>query len=240
MAADEVLFERFRTRGDPEALGELFDRTAPALLRIALHLARDAASADDLVQSTFLQAIEARSEWDGRRPLLPWLCGILHNRARSARKRERAPDPERLPPRPASDPAAAEHREFDAAVDAAIATLPEIYQPVLRLHLAYGHQPAEIAHALGRPPATVRSQLARGLELLRQALPASLVGGLLPGMGSRGIESAGLAAIKVAVLRQASVAAAAWTGIAIGGVMTAKKIVLSAAVAALAAAAWFV
>ena len=36
---DEPLFERFRTGGDIAALGELFDRVAPALLRIALHLA---------------------------------------------------------------------------------------------------------------------------------------------------------------------------------------------------------
>ena len=47
---DEVLFERYRSRGDARALGELFDRTAPSLLRIALHLARDPAAAEDLLQ----------------------------------------------------------------------------------------------------------------------------------------------------------------------------------------------
>ncbi|MFY9342686.1 MAG: sigma factor, partial [Planctomycetota bacterium] len=68
---DEQLFARFRQRGDAAALGELFDRTAPALLRIALHLARDPAAAEDLLQGTFLRAIEVRDEWDGARPLLP-------------------------------------------------------------------------------------------------------------------------------------------------------------------------
>jgi hypothetical protein len=30
-STDEALFERFRARGDAQALGELFDRAAPAL-----------------------------------------------------------------------------------------------------------------------------------------------------------------------------------------------------------------
>src|SRR3990172_8774798 len=82
---DQQLFERFRCGGDVAALGELFDRVAPALLRIALPLARDPAAAEDLLQGTFLRAIEVRDEWDGCRPLLPWLCGILQNRARHDR-----------------------------------------------------------------------------------------------------------------------------------------------------------
>src|SRR5262245_63889860 len=91
---DEPLFERFRTGADVAALGELFDRVAPALLRIALHLARDPAAAEDLLQATFLRAIEACFDWDARRPLLPWLCGILHNRARHDRwQGGRVPDP---------------------------------------------------------------------------------------------------------------------------------------------------
>ena len=59
--------------------------------------------------------------------------------------------------------------------DAAIAELPEPYRPVLRLRLRYGHHPSEIAHALDRPAATVRSQLARGLSLLRRKLPSGFV-----------------------------------------------------------------
>src|SRR5688572_6629259 len=48
------LFLRWRERGDAEALGEVFDRTAPELLRVALHVVRDPAEADDLLQATFL------------------------------------------------------------------------------------------------------------------------------------------------------------------------------------------
>lgn len=238
-ASDQTLFERFRARGDAAALGELFDRVAPALLRIALHLAPDPAAAEDLVQGTFLLAIEARSDWDATRPVLPWLCGILHNRARTARRQvTREPDPRRLPTRATDDPVrAAESAEFDAAVDAAIATLPEIYQPVLRLHLAYAHAPAEIAHALSRPAGTVRSQLARGLELLRNALPASLVGGLASCVGG----GRGLAAVKQTVLAASTGVTPASAGLAalVGGTLMLKKSMLAVAVAAAAAITWF-
>ena len=53
------LFLRWRDRGDAAALAELFDRTAPELLRLALHLCRHAVDAEDVLQATFLAAIES-------------------------------------------------------------------------------------------------------------------------------------------------------------------------------------
>ena len=46
--SEEQLFERFRNGGKPKHLAEVFDRTAPELLRVALHLAPGPAPADDL------------------------------------------------------------------------------------------------------------------------------------------------------------------------------------------------
>src|ERR1044071_4940456 len=77
----EQLFDRFRRDGDAGALGEVFDATAGGLLRVARRLTRSRSEADDLVQATFLSAIERAAAFDSRRALKPWLIGILVRQA---------------------------------------------------------------------------------------------------------------------------------------------------------------
>jgi len=73
---------------------------------------------------------------------------------------------------PAAEAAAA---ELDERLHAALARLATPYREPLYLSLLHGLGAAEIATALGRPAGTVRTQLVRGLELLRAGLPATLV-----------------------------------------------------------------
>ena len=75
--AVEDLFLQFRRSRDPAVLGEVFDRCADDLFAVALHVANDRAAAEDLVQATFLVAIERAERWQPLRPLQPWLLGIL-------------------------------------------------------------------------------------------------------------------------------------------------------------------
>jgi RNA polymerase sigma-70 factor (ECF subfamily) len=58
------LFLRFRERRDGRALARLFDRLAPELLGVAVHLIDDPFGAEDLVQETFLVAIEHAQRFD--------------------------------------------------------------------------------------------------------------------------------------------------------------------------------
>jgi DNA-directed RNA polymerase specialized sigma24 family protein len=108
-------FLRFRARHEPAALARVFDATAPKLLLLAAHLARDASSAEDLVQVTFLAALKDADSYDARRPLMQWLAGILAHRAsdlrrakdcaRRARSRKPPRSPRmtiRAPPRPST------------------------------------------------------------------------------------------------------------------------------------------
>lgn len=53
-------FALYRKTGDVAALGALFDLVAPELLRVSAHLTRDVHAAEDLVQETFVAAIEAK------------------------------------------------------------------------------------------------------------------------------------------------------------------------------------
>lgn len=204
--ATDRLFLRFCRTGDTQALGRVFDRTAPELLRVACYLCGDRSDAEDLVQRTFLAAIEARAAYDPRRRAVPWLLGILANhRKRLQRERQRpaaAPVVE-----PAADPAQlAAQGELAAALARLRDELGEPYGEVLRLHLDLGLNAKEIAAQLARPSGTVRTQLVRALELLRQRLPDGFVAALVP-WSQPAVDTAahlGLAAIRSRVLQGAS------------------------------------
>lgn len=191
-------FTLFQRTGSPKALARVFARTAPELLAVARHLANGEAAAEDLLQATFVTAIEAAASHRPGEPVLPWLMGILGNHARVARRKARRPvDVGRVTREDAIDPSAeAEQRELSSTVRQAIADLPEPYRPVLRMYLEHGLEPVEIARTLERAPGTVRAQVSRGLDRLRASLPAALSAGV----GGTAIPGRGLAAVREAVL----------------------------------------
>ncbi|MEM7198621.1 MAG: sigma-70 family RNA polymerase sigma factor [Planctomycetota bacterium] len=166
----EQLFVAWAERGDVDALGALFDRESPLLLGLARHLA-PAADAEDVVQETFLTAIEKARSYDRSLPLEPWLVGILTRHARRAQRRaRRRADAKRLPERTVPDPAVqAAEVERQRALEHAIGALPGGWRAALMLRLD-GVSPAEIAFRLGRPSGTVRSDLSRALAWLRSRL----------------------------------------------------------------------
>lgn len=197
----ERLFARYRSHGDVDAIAEVYDRTAVRLLSVASHLCTEPADAEDAVQATFVAALESADEWQPDRPLEPWLVGILTHRVLRLRRSRPRVDRDRLREAiPTGPHDAAEAAEFSVAVDEAIAGLPQLYQSVLVLRLKHGMAPADIAHALRRPPATVRAQLSRGLEMLRKSLPPIFAAGLLVGS----LPARGTATIKTAVLDAAA------------------------------------
>jgi RNA polymerase sigma-70 factor (ECF subfamily) len=225
----EELLLRFRATRDPEALGALFDATAPSLLRVALSVAPDAASAENALQETFLAVLEAPERWDAARPVMPWLLGILHNQVGKVRRDgARRPDPLRLPPPLADDPSdAAASREDQERVRAAIDELPEPYRNVALLRWRHGLDPADIAHVRGEPPGTTRSLLSRALEKLRARLAGSALA-LLAVPPSRG-----LAQIRASLVSKAATSSAAAAGAAavvVAGGLVMKKIVAACAV----------
>ncbi|MBI5434793.1 MAG: sigma-70 family RNA polymerase sigma factor [Planctomycetes bacterium] len=241
----EKLFDRYRRRGDAAALGQVFDRTSGELHKLALHLVRDAAEADDVLQNTYLAAIESAPSYDSARPLVPWLVGILANQAALARRRARREvEPDRLDSRGERPPnEVADLAEFSSKLGEALAKLPEPYAEVLRLHLADGKKSVEIARELGREPGTVRMQVHRGLDLLRRALPAGFAtGAVVASLGGPAWAEVRERVLAEAIRRGATLgAASAGSG---GALLTAKLgaklgATLAAAVAVLGAVAYF-
>jgi RNA polymerase sigma-70 factor (ECF subfamily) len=202
----EALFLRYRSTGQPEPLGELFDLVGPQLLALALHLCNHPADAEDALQQTFAVAIDRAASWDATRPVLPWLAGILGNHCkrigeRRARRREQELPAEPLVLDDGSPLLATERRELVAKLREHIDRLPVEQRQVLLLQLEHGLSPAEVAEVLAVPPGTVRMRLHRAVQTLRGVLPASLVALMVVALPSRG-----MAAVRGAVLAHAATA----------------------------------
>ena len=223
----ERSFREFRQHRDPARLGEVFDLVADELFAVALHVCPDRAAAEDVVQSTFLTAIERAHRWDAARPLRPWLLGILQREAkREWRRRARRRQHEQVAaggaPPPEQFVLAAEVRE---AVTAAIRSMPQPYREVLELRLLQGLSNAGIAARKQRAPGVVRTQLWRGLEMLRGLLPK----GIALGAAGQLAPQAGLAAVRARVVAAAVSPKAVGAIGALAGVLVMKKVLVAAA-----------
>lgn len=228
------LFERYRAKNDLAALAEVFDAVSPELLRVARHLAGRRGDPEDLVQATFLAAIERASTFDAERPLVPWLVGILINQSRLARRRlsPNLDDETSVVPTDATQGTELEAGELNEAVTKALGELPESYKDVLVAHLAEGKKPHEIARDLGRPQGTVRAQIHRGLRLLRRSMPVGLsLGALAMFRGT------GLAQVRAEVLAQAARRAGLPPPVATSAALRISA--LSLGVAVISCALWF-
>lgn len=236
------LLRRYRETGDPEALGALFDRTAPELFRVALHLSPDAALAEDALQETFLTALRSLDRHDPERRVVPWLIGILRNKVREVgRRARRGVDPDRLaltsPPSPADPARTAEVSEETAEVRRALDRLPEPYREVALLRWRHGLTPAEIADLKGASPGTIRSLLHRAAGRLRRSLGAFASILALP---REPRSPRGLDVVRREILRRAPkpatavAGAGAPTAVVLGGLIM-KKTLLALAVLAIVA-----
>jgi RNA polymerase sigma-70 factor (ECF subfamily) len=85
---DLALVARIR-QGDEAAFVELVKRHHTGFTRLALTWVQDRSVAEEVVQETWLFAIERLGEFEGRSSLKTWLCGILINKARNRRRQER-------------------------------------------------------------------------------------------------------------------------------------------------------
>ena len=143
--------------------------------RLARALVRDPGRAEDVAQQAMVAAWK-HAPLD-ERGLRGWLTQVVRNFARvEARSQERRARHEGGAARPESQPSAHEVVErvhVQRELVAAVLELDEPYRTVLLLRFYEGQPPRTIAKELGRPIASVRSQLARGLALLRARLDAS-------------------------------------------------------------------
>ena len=156
------------------------------LYGFALRLTRSREEAEECAQDTFVRAYYAISRYPEERRkelrLRAWLyqiaLNVVRNRARKPRLAAVALDGhlEDLLSTQAEDhpETVAINREGWTHMESALDTLPERYRLAVVLRHVQGLSYAEAADVLGQPVGTTKSDVHRGLGLLREALDAEL------------------------------------------------------------------
>jgi RNA polymerase sigma-70 factor, ECF subfamily len=199
MTEDHELVQRLR-EGDEAAFVELIDRYGATMLRVAQMYVRDRATAEEVVQETWLAVLNGIDRFEERSSLKTWLFRILTNRAKTRGEREGrmvpfsalsgggneddepSVDPDRFlgpdSPHPgawAAPPVAWPEdrlleRETLGVIEMAIDDLPEAQREVILLRDVDGWTPMEVSDVLGITDGNQRVLLHRARSKVRAAL----------------------------------------------------------------------
>jgi RNA polymerase sigma-70 factor (ECF subfamily) len=160
--------------GDPDAaVRQLYTRHAKALHRYVEQFCPDRASADDIVQETFIRAWRhLRQLRAGDRPVRPWLFRVARNLLIDANRAARA-RPVTVQEQQAAEPGT--DSGLDEILDrqlvsAALQHLSPAHQTVLVATFYRGGTLAAVARELGIPHGTARSRLHYALDAMRKQL----------------------------------------------------------------------
>jgi RNA polymerase sigma-70 factor, ECF subfamily len=156
-------------RGSLEAFEQLVRRYQADVWRLAFHLLRDSALADDVTQDSFLRAFRFLGRYRGQARFSTWLFSITRNCAmdelrRQGRHRRAAGRAQ------AGEPVVATDRSSGIEVREALASLPlELREPVVMIDM-FGMSYREVASTLRLPQGTVKSRVHRARAALIEAL----------------------------------------------------------------------
>lgn len=181
------LVERLKAK-EADAFDQLVTRFGPDIFALAFRLTHDREDANDIVQETFLSAINGIGGFRGDAELKTWLFRITVNHARNRfrwwkrRRRDRtvslddpisdgtATEVDRIADGHIGPEDAALKREREAAVLRELANLPHAFREAVVLCDIEGYRYDEISDILGVGIGTVKSRIARGRGILRERL----------------------------------------------------------------------
>lgn len=162
--------------GESDALAELYDQHAAALLAFARRLLGDHDAAEDLVHEVFMSAPRTLGNFQAQSSLRTFLISVAVNHARhhvrAAARRRAASD------RMALEPESSVHTPEDhatrtrlaRALDSALDTLPIEQRVAFVLCEVEERTSREAAEIVGVPEATIRTRLFHGKRKLRDEL----------------------------------------------------------------------
>lgn len=176
-SSDDDLLAEAR-EGDQAAFHMLIDRHGPALYRLACRLVSNAEDAEDVVQETFIGALEHMQVFEHRASVKTWLTRILMRQAAGLhRKRFRRRTVALQDAVPGGGGSIADGsnppcEDVSRALDVqrALAALSPEHREVVVLREYEGMSYQEMASVLDVPQGTVESRLYRARQALKDLL----------------------------------------------------------------------
>jgi len=161
-------------QGDSAAFDLLVKRHLPRALGVAMRFLGTKEDAEDLVQESFLAALNKIDSFDTSRDFGPWFYRIVVNRCLNARKSIARRTGAELPAELASigpSPLEEAHRsEMRDHLERALARLSEKQRAIVTMFDVEGFTSPEIAEMLALSDGTVRWHLHQARRVLRTAL----------------------------------------------------------------------
>lgn len=162
-------------------------RQLESLHRLSMHLCRDVAMAEDLVQETYVLALKSAGTYRGSvKDIRPWMFKIMHNALRSRRRRSgrvvfdesliadaEEGEGQGLPGELLGENSRLDDlnwEQVEGGLKRAVEGLPDGLRIVFLLFAVEDLKYREISEVVGIPVGTVMSRLARGRKLLIERL----------------------------------------------------------------------
>ena len=167
--------------GDERAFDALFERWAARVLRFVERMVGEQGVAEELVQETFVRVWRARERYAPEARFSTWLFTIAGNVARNELRRPFRHAPHEsvddtgegsslaLASEEAPTDELVDARRTGAALEAALATLPERQREALWLRAVEGFSYAEVAEALATSEKSVKALIHRARVTLARA-----------------------------------------------------------------------
>lgn len=178
---DAELVRRLQKR-DPQALGELYDKYGKLAFSLIYRIVRDAGTAEDLVQETFLRVWNRCQGFDaGRGALGGWLLAVARNgaidylrsaggRMRNALELEETAHPSLYLDLEKEILNSDKGRRLRKAME----KLSKNQRDAIELAYFEGLSQTEIAERMGQPLGTVKTWVRTALKHLREELEAAV------------------------------------------------------------------
>lgn len=162
--------------GDASAFAGIVRRWQGPLIQLAYRFVRDRSRAEDMAQEAFLRAFRNLGSWRRESAFSTWLFALATNLYRTElRRHPNVTSPlDELRHAPVDQALRVDEvlevRGREAALQAAVQSLPARYRDVLVLYYFHEMDVAAAAVSLGLPEGTVKAQLFRARALLRGKL----------------------------------------------------------------------